>query len=320
MAILPDPSHLGQGNADPIRLKGNTLGPTIHVLSQSPVVRALWHPFGVSGSCLVTITADAAVRVWELNRDNRWSFDSPALAIDLKKLAVGTSSEEDFVPQRIGRNKVFSSDAVGMEVVSACFGGTGSSSESAWSAATLWVAMQDGELYALCPLLPTKWQPSATLLPSLSTAVVSREFQQDERSSDLESRRQRDQYQWISDIDSQDPILIPGATEISPKIEVYNRPLRPGPIPRLQGPFQILPEDSLEELELSDIYVIAAKVDTEELMIGEDSDSDLAPLDEGGLSASVICVVTRSGRIHICLDLDGVEGQWLPSVKVSKSF
>lgn len=318
MAILPDPSHLGQGNADPIKLKGNTIGPTTHVLSQSPVVRALWHPCGVSGSCLVTITADAAVRVWELNRDNRWSFDSPELAIDLKKLALGTSSKDDFVPQRIGRNKGFSSDTVGMEVVSACFGGTGSSSESAWSAITLWVAMQDGELYALCPLLPMKWQPPATLLPSLSTAVVSKNSQQDDVSLDFESRRQRDHYQWISDLDSQEPNLTPGATETSPKVEVYNRPLCPGPIPRLQGPFQILDEEFEEDLELSDIYVIAAKVDTEELMIGEDSDSELAALDEGGLSASVICVVTRSGKIHICLDLDGVEGEWLPSIKVSK--
>ena len=318
VAILPDPSNLGQGIADPIKLKCNTVGPTTDVLSQSPVVRALWHPCGVSGSCLVTITADAVVRVWELNRDSRWSFDRPELEIDLKKLALGTSSEDDFVPQRMGRNKAFSSDTVGMEVVSACFGGTGSSSESAWSAITLWIAMQDGELYALCPLLPTKWQPSATLLPSLSTAVVSKHSQQDKESSDFESRRQRDHYQWISDLDSQEPFSAPGATEVSPKIEVYKRPLLPGPIPRLQGPFQLLYEDLEEDLELSDIYVIAAKVDTEELMIGEDSDSDLAALDEGGLSASVICLLTRSGKIHVYLDLDGVEGEWLPSVKVSK--
>ena len=316
--MLPDPLHLGQGSFDPIKLKGNTIGPTTHVLSQSRVVRGLWHPCGLSGSCLVTVTADAVVRIWELNRDNRWSFDSPTLAIDLTKLVVGTSEQEDFAPQRIGRNRGFSPDSVGMEVVSACFGGTGSSSESPWSAMTLWVAMQDGDVYALCPLLPTKWQPSSTLIPSLSIAAVAKSAaQQDEELLDSEeSRRQRDQYRWISDIDGQEPILVPGSTEFSPCTEVYGRPSHPGPIPRLQGPFQILSEDSEEILEISDIYVTAARMDVEELMNGEDSDFESEALDEGGLSASVICLVTKDGRVYLCLDLDGVEGEWLPSTKV----
>ena len=74
-----------------MKLKGNNIGPTTHVLSQSRVVSVLWHPFGVLGTCLVTVTAEAVVRVWELNRDNRWSFDSPSLAIDLKKIVLATS-------------------------------------------------------------------------------------------------------------------------------------------------------------------------------------------------------------------------------------
>lgn len=309
---MPDSSHLDLTDHNPLKLKAYTIGPTTHVLSQSPVVRALWHPCGVAGNCLVTITADAGVRLWELNIGNRGSFDGPSLAIDLKKLVLGASDEDDFVPSRIGRNKGFSSDMVGMEVASACFGGTGSAEESPWSAATLWIAMKDGDVYALCPLLPSKWLPSATLIPSLSTSAIS-----DNTTSEDEIERFKcDQYRWISDLDRQEPTMIPGDTELAPFKEVYNRPSHPGPIPKLQGPFQIYPDDLEEDLELSDILLIAAKADIEELMSGEDLDSDFDILDEGGLSRSIVCLLTKSGRVHICLDLDGVEGEWLPHGKV----
>ena len=320
IAVLPDPSHLDQANTEPMRLKTYTVGPTTHVLSQSPVANALWHPCGVSGNCLVTVTADAVVRLWELDRTNKWSFDSPSLAIDLKKLSVAASQEDDISPNRIGRNKGYSTDDIGMEVASACFGGRGSSGESAWSAMTLWVAMKEGDIYALCPLLPSKWQPSPTLLPLLSTSIVSKTSSRDEVSSTADANEHNDeQYQWVSDVDSQVPSLAPGVGEFSIETEVYNRPSHPGPTPALQGPFQLLPGNLEEELELSDIQVIAAKVDAEELMVGEDSDSETDLDDEAGLSAAVVCLMTRSGRVYICLDLEGVEGQWLPEKKVSPS-
>lgn len=311
MVVLPDPSHLGQGVSEPIRVKAFTIGPIVHVLSQSRLVRALWHPYGVNGNCLITITAEAVVRVWELNRDNRWSFDSPALAIDLKKLSVATSQEDDIAPQRSSRNRGFSTDSVGMEVVSACFGGSGSSSESAWAGMTLWIAMQDGDVYALCPILPSNWQPSSTVIPSLSTVIVSRALSNEDESAP------HDQLQWISAIDNEEPVLLSGTNEFSPQIEVYSRPNEPGSVPRLQGPFQILPEDSEKDLEISDINVIAANIDEEELMDGEETHSVLEAGSVAGLSVSVVCLITRSGSLYISLDLDGIEGEWLSHKKVS---
>ena len=318
IAVLPDSCHLDQANMEPIRLKTYTVGPTTHVLSQSSVTSILWHPCGVAGNCLVTITADAVVRLWELDRSNRWSFDSPSLAIDLKKLSVAASQEADITPYRIGRNRGYCTDDIGMDVASACFGGTGSDEESAWSAMTLWIAMKEGDVYALCPLLPSKWQPSPTLLPSLSTAIVSKTaLLADDISPITEDTKENDgQYQWISDTDSQVPVLQPGPGDFSIEREVYGRPKYPGPSPTLQGPFQLLPGNLEEELELSDIHVISAKLNTQELMAGEDSDSNSDLDDEAGLSAAVVCLMTGSGRVYVCLDLEGVEGQWLPDKKV----
>lgn len=316
IALLPDSSHLGQLPNGAIKLKSFAIGPTTHVLSQSQVASILWHPCGVAGNCLVTITVDAVVRLWEFNRDNRWSTDSPTLAIDLKKLVTGSSEEQDFAPGRI-RNRAFSLDSIGLEVASACFGGSGSSDESAWSATTLWFAMKGGDVYALCPLLPSKWQPPSTLMPSISTAVVGKKtLTQDESQPNTEDNRQyNDQYEWIRGIDSQDPMIVEGYDEFSPGIEVYSRPTTPSAIPRLQGPFQIFPEDTDEDLELSDIRVVAGKVDAEALTSGDDSDSEPDWVDERGLSAAVVYLMTRSGRVYVCLDLEGVEGQWLPRKK-----
>lgn len=316
LAILPDSSHLGQVPNKPIKLKTYTIGPATHVLSQSPIASVLWHPCGVSGNCLVTVTTDAVVRLWEFDSGNRWSSDTTSLAIDLKKLVLGTSEEDDFVPERVGRNRGFSSYSAGLEVASACFGGTGSNDESAWSAMTLWFAMKAGDIYALCPLLPSKWQPSSTLLPSLSTTTVTKAafLQEGESVGTEESQQYSDQYKWIQGLDCQEPTLIKGQTDFDHEVEVYSRPAHPGPIPRLQGPFQVFPEDSEEDVELSDIHVIAAKLDAEDVMSGDDSDSE-QDFDEYGLSASVVCLMTRSGRLYVCLDLEGVEGQWLPRKK-----
>lgn len=269
---------------------------------------------------MATVTADASVRLWEFNRDNKWSSDSPSLAIDLKKLVMGSSEEENFAPDRIGKSRRFSVDNVGLEVASACFGGTGASNESGWSAITMWIAMKGGDVYALCPLLPSRWQPSGTLIPSLSTAAVAKaasKLKEGSPESDGE-QQSSDQVHWIRDVDGQEPTLLNAENGVSS--EIFRRPSHPGPVPRLQGPFQILSDDVDEELELSDVHVIAPKLDEEEFMGGDESDSEADSIDENGTSASVIALMTRSGRVYVCLDLEGVEGQWLPRKKVSSSI
>ena len=259
----------------------------------------------------MTVTADAVVRLWEFDEGNRWSSDNASLAIDLKKLALGVSSEENFQPER-GRNRSFSSDTIGMEVSSACFGGANLDEESPWSSLTLWVAMKAGDVYALCPLLPSKWQPCATMIPALSTAIIAESSvpgdEMDIRSQD--SQQRQSQYKWIQELDGQEPVHITSNTEPGSEVEIYARPEHPAIIPRLQGPFQLL-ADETEDIELSDVHVIAAKSNFDRTSADDDSEEAFEP-DEYGLSASVICLLARSGRCYICLDLEGVQGQWLP--------
>ncbi|KUJ19315.1 uncharacterized protein LY89DRAFT_488387 [Mollisia scopiformis] len=316
IALLPEPGQLTARESGPLKMKTYTLGPTTHVTSQSGIASALWHPLGVNGTCLVTVTEDAIVRVWELSTADRWSFDRPTLAIDLKKLADGTSVDQDFGASVAGASKGFSPDSFEMEVASACFAGRGS---GGWSPMTLWVAMREGDIYALCPLLPEKWSPPPTLIPSLSISIVANvaAMEDDPTIPQMSKMLAQQQLAWMSEIDAQEPVHVEGPPG-DPPAEVYTRPAKPGRVPKLQGPFEIdlAPEESEDKNDglLSDISVIGAKIDAEELMFGEEDDLE-DDNDHEGLSIGVVCFMTTSGRLSICLDLDGVEAQWLPKTK-----
>lgn len=320
ICILPDSSHLTGRDSAPFRPKFWTLGPTTHVTSRSSISTAIWHPLGVNGSALVTVTEDAIVRVWELSASDRWSFDRPTLAIDLKRLADGTSLDQDFSASTSATNTGFSPDSFDMKVASACFGDRRS---GGWSPMTFWVAMRDGDVYALCPLLPTKWSPPPTLIPALSVSIVAKmaATEEDEEVSPEAKLLTQQQLDWMADLDGQEPRLVDGLPG-EPLTEIYTRPAKPGSIPKLQGPFflDLAPEvneteDEDEEndpAQITDILVVGEKMSTGDLMTGEDVDLEFDQSNDG-LSLSVVCLLTAGGQVQIYLDIDGVEAQWLPT-------
>ncbi|KAK6950143.1 hypothetical protein Daesc_008469 [Daldinia eschscholtzii] len=319
--LLPDSAHLTAPGLDAIKPKSWTLGPTTHVMNRPPIASTLWHPLGVNGSALVTVTKDAVVRVWELSQKDRWSFDSPSLTIDLQKLADGTSLDQNFGASPDITNKGFSPDSFEMDVAAACFAGRGS---GGWSPMTLWIAMREGDVYALCPLLPTQWAPPPTLIPSLSISIVGNlaAIEDDPNVSGQAKLLAQQQLDWMSDLDNQEPRVIEGPPG-EPPTEIYTRPARPSVVPRLQGPFDLeLSPESEDDLdtELTDIFVIGQKLDTDELMMGEEDELDMEDVEGEGLSLSVICLLSSSGQLRVCLDLDGVQAQWLPPRNKSKTM
>ncbi len=122
ICLLPDPSHLvAAEDADaPLKARFLTLGPTTHTAARQPVVAAVWHPLGVNGAALVTVTKDAVVRLWEISFADRWSFDTPSLSIDTKALADGMWLDDDFSASTFTPS--FSPDLFEMEVAAASFG------------------------------------------------------------------------------------------------------------------------------------------------------------------------------------------------------
>ncbi|KAK3626176.1 hypothetical protein LTR56_019964 [Elasticomyces elasticus] len=321
IAILPASTHLTSRDTSPLKLKTYQIGPTSHVLEQSPLASTLWHPLSPTGNCLVTVTRDACVRLWELDTTSRSTFSEPSLAVDLKKLANATSTHADFSASKYGVSTGFSPDEVEMLVASSCFGGRGDSNEGGWSGMTLWIAMSEGDVYALCPLLPKRWRATATLLPGLSTSVVAKMRAvsgEDDGVTGREKRVVEQQCAFLAEVDNQEPLLQQAGQDEYEMMEVYTRPSRPGAVPKLQGAFYM--GEEIEGGEITDIFVIAAKMDEEEGVYDDDDEYYEDERDgEEGLSIGVVCLATSNGRVHICLDLEGVEAEWLPS-KRSRSF
>lgn len=315
IAVLPDSSRLKDTDRSPLKLKTYQLGPTTHVIPESPLATILWHPLAAATSstdCLVTVTAEAAVRVWELDRSNHWSFERPSLAIDLRKLADGVSGDQDFEPSGFGKNRGFSVDDFDMEVAAACFGGQGLPEEDAWAGMTLWTAMRNGDIYALCPLLPSKWQPTVTTIPSLSMSAVSRMATIAGDDVDDDDRRAADQqYEWVQEIDNDEPLTI-DSMDGNVQYEVRLRPQNPSAIPRLQGPFELGLDDEDADLEISDIFSFPSQLDERDLVSGEDDFDDMSTNIAPSIPFTTLCLATTSNVVHIALDLDGVSGQWLP--------
>ncbi|KAI0816276.1 hypothetical protein GGR55DRAFT_228476 [Xylaria sp. FL0064] len=318
--LLPDPSHLTAPSLDVIKPKTWSLGPTTHADDRSPIASALWHPLGVDGSALVIVTRDAVVRMWELSQKDRWSFDTPTLTIDLPKLADGVSLDENFSASNLAK-RGFTPDSFDMDIAAASFAARGS---GGWSSMTLWIAMTGGDVYALCPLLPSQWAPPPTLIPSLSISIVGNlaAIENDPDVSEQAKLLAQQQLDWMSDLDNQEPRIIEGPPG-EPHTEVYLRPSRPGVVPRLQGPFilNLGPQSDDElDLDLTDIYVIGEKLDTDELMYFEDEELEVEGTEGEGLSLSVICLLSSGGRVQICLDVDGTQAQWLPPRNKSKAM
>jgi nucleoporin NUP82 len=308
IAVLPEEYEVDIG---PLRPKSFQLGPTEHIPEASAaVVCGLWHPLGVHGRCFITITEDSVIRLWELNRDDRSSFEASALSIDLRKLANAKDAQDNLRASVYGAGKAFSPDTAYLEPIAACFGGLGRNGESPYSSMTLWVAMTDGDLYALCPLLPARFQSYTGMVSSLSNTLnaKSKEIMEASGSTPSEEDQLRQQTVWIQDLESQEP-YVSSASIYGSQTEVLSRPKIPRPEPKLQGPFDF----GLDDIEIADIFIRNVSVgeeplefETGEILIDESDD-----LDPMGLS--VLCLVDSSSQLHIILDTEGVEPRWLPS-------
>ncbi|PSN72171.1 hypothetical protein BS50DRAFT_630245 [Corynespora cassiicola Philippines] len=311
---LPDSSTLAADDNTTIKPKTFQVGPTAHVLEESPVASILWHPLGYHGRCLITITRAGVVRLWEVNRSDRSTFSEPTLSIDIQKLANATCEQDDLSASKYGAPKGFSPDSVELEVASACFGDfPEQEGVHGWAPLTLWIAMIGGDVYALCPLLPSKWQlfestGATTFLQTLTSSVNINhaEIEEDEEAPDDVKEVAQKQLSWLSDILYQEPFK--EQHHDGDSVKVFTRPGSVPAIPLLQGPFNIAPE--VDEFELSDIVVYSLKT------FFEGTDEEAAE----GLPAAVICLLTDTCKVHICLDLEGVEGRWLPSVKYHEPY
>ncbi|KAF2681773.1 hypothetical protein K458DRAFT_406358 [Lentithecium fluviatile CBS 122367] len=304
---LPDYQRLASSSDAAIKPRTFQVGPTAHVLEESPIASVLWHPLGYHGHCLVTITRAGVVRLWEVNPADRSSFSEPTLSIDLEKLANAETDQNDVSASKYGATKGFSPDSVDLEVASACFGDfPDQEGVHGWAPMTLWIATIAGAVYALCPLLPTRWQlaeaPGAiTFIQTLASSININyaDVTEDAAAPKDDKVTAEKQHSWLNDILYQEPLK--EELENRDIVKVFTRPSSVPDVPLLQGPFSIEPE--VEDFELSDMTVYSFKT------FSSGTEDDAAE----GLPAAVVCLLTDTCQVHICLDLEGIVGRWLPS-------
>jgi nucleoporin NUP82 len=311
IVCLPSYDVLNTGDDSPLKPKTFQVGPTAHVLEESQIASVIWHPLGYHDHCLVTITQAGVVRLWEINRADRSTFSEPTLSIDLEKLANAETDQEDLGASKLGTSKGFSPDSVDLEVASACFGDLADQEGvHGWAPMTLWIATISGAVYALCPLLPSKWQlaetPGATTFMQTLTSSININYAdvtEDANATRCDKVIAEKQHSWMNDILYQEPLQ----EELSKDdmIKVFARPTSVPAVPLLQGPFSIMPE--VEDFELSDMTVYSFKTFS--------SGTEEAAAE--GLPAAVVCLLTDTCQVHVCLDLEGIVGKWLPSPEVS---
>ena len=311
VVTLPDSSLLEPANDDsPIKPKTFQLGPTAHVLEESPIATTLWHPLGYHGRCLLTITKAGVMRLWEVNRADRSTFSEPTLSIDLVKLINAQKDQDNLAASVYGASKAFSPDSVELEVASACFGDfPEQEGVHGWAPMTLWIATVIGNVYALCPILPTRWQlvqtPGAfTFLQTLASSININytELSEDDDAPKEHVKTSEKQLSWLSDILYEEPFV--EALPNGDSVNVFNRPSSTPAVPLLQGPFAITPQ--VEDFELSDMIVYSLKT------FSDGSEEEAAE----GLPAAIVCLLTDTCKVHVCIDLEGIVGRWLPSAEV----
>ncbi|RPA78960.1 hypothetical protein BJ508DRAFT_416301 [Ascobolus immersus RN42] len=229
VVLLPS-TQLDQKDLDRVKPKYWELGATIHSNSSSRIVRAVWHPLAVETASLVVLTADGYLRCYDIHPPNPLSFAQPDQTLDLHKLAGRQRTTAGFSP-----------DDVDYEPASCTF----SDLLDFWGPFTFYVVMRGGDVYGICPLVPSKWSPPTDHF--VEELTVDAKSRLDDINQGIVNEQEklhlRQRIKWLSDLHSQQK-----AAAINPQPfdedrgVVFTRPKNIDSKPLLQGPFLVKPE------------------------------------------------------------------------------
>ncbi|CAG8482401.1 10862_t:CDS:10 [Funneliformis mosseae] len=243
---------------DKITCKAYNIGPYYHILGQSPIAKVLWHPMSESGSHLMVLTEDMRLRMYNVIDD----VNEP------EHTFICTKSETPPKNQR---------------AVSFCFG----QSSEAWGNFVIYILTNLGEIYAMCPIVPSRCVCERSFLEMLSSYIKRKHEYGLEMVERTDGRDYLDileqyrlQFKWIKRLMN---------LEGHSKRVVFSPPPFDHLRVEVQGPFNIHPDPlSISEhtYEASDILML----ETEPLI--------------------VLVVAFNNGRIDICLEVEKVEAKW----------
>lgn len=268
VCLLPSRESM-QTQSGTLRTKYWEIGATYHGDSDGTIVRILWHPYSEGGS-LIVMTSDSYIRLYDLSIQIPLSFLHPEQTIDILKLAGRGRTLSSFTP-----------DAVDYEPAACTF----ASGQDLWRPFTLYILMRGGDVYALCPLVPSKWfLPHANFMDDIKVELDLKreELGQKDRPSKLEKAILRSEIKWTNEVFEQlrnldNPSEVSGQTK-GPKQEWLTRPKSFDSTPALQGPFLMRPEPEFVDAYGCDIFHLYTS------------------------AATLIGLLWSNGRIDICIE------------------
>ncbi|KAK6501734.1 hypothetical protein TWF481_009561 [Arthrobotrys musiformis] len=287
IALLPAPGVITLGARSKIALKCFKLEPT-STQAPSRILRAIFHPLGAR-PCVVVLTEDAMIHLYEIEFNKDDPTVEPTESLDVKQM-LG-----------IDRNSSYLIDDI--EPTSICFGGVG----SIWSIFTLYILMRNGEIYSLCPFLPSKWMLDSDFLDELKFELQAHKEVRDSVDTTIPAADRHNSKQicyWIHEVSRLIRVqnLANGHDELDeePAGYILTKPALPDlTAPLLQGPYllQPAPEDNFDEsIFASDIVRV------------------------GAAQYAVLAVAWSSGKIDLMLEFESVSPRWHSTSLKYKKF
>lgn len=223
------------------------------------------------------LTSDAFVRVYDIIMDQEATCEVPEQVFDLNSLAGRERQRTSFIP-----------DPESFEPASCCF----ASGDLSWCPFSLYILMRGGDIYALCPIVPSRWIPSENYLNSLQRELSTQlealeDFTDVTRSGRLTLRQQA---KWLEEVLNQQTARWSPSINRRDQEFYFTRPESVSPSPKLQGPFLLQPapvDTSVEEVYACDI-------------IHTTSDP-----------VATISVVWSNANIDVFLEFEPIQAKWV---------
>ncbi|KAL1924463.1 uncharacterized protein VTP21DRAFT_4117 [Calcarisporiella thermophila] len=276
VAVLPRGRSLQLDNTS---CRTYTIGSFYHNADSSTrIAKVRWHPLSEKRSHLMVLTNDGVLRIYDVAKN----IEEPETTLRFPaSRRAGTFSVDSF-----------------REAVSFCIG----NGTQDWGMFTVYVLMNTGEVYSMCPVLPGRCYIDRSHLQNLACLVRAKSDQisklADQNPDDFEFLHQQYtlQQRWLDEVFSklrQDELTIADIKEQPSEREVISPPKDfPYPI-YLQGP-----------------YVLQSAIDdndeTEDDI--EEEASDILSLETAPVG--VVAVAYAGGRVNVYLEVERAEAMW----------
>ncbi|KIJ37458.1 hypothetical protein M422DRAFT_60999 [Sphaerobolus stellatus SS14] len=261
----------------------------------APLSKIEWHPWGKNGCTLLVMTMDGILREYDLSMDP----EEPQQILT-------------FMPERSHRSSMMG-DSSSRDFVSFCMG----KGKADWGPLTVYALTKSGDVWAMCPFLPSNATVPAAYIHALEYFVRAKQEQATEATladsaengSPGPSLFAIYAYQLKYAIalskqisDSSATILPTSSRSVNihaPSI-MRSRPMR-------QGPFLLQPSphylDGEEESEATDLVYIDVTGSSSLFLDDNGSEERLGAL----------ALAYSDGKVDVCLDVEKIEAIWEPA-------